>query len=327
MIYALRQLTGIAKFRPCLGAVLLAAAMATLLAATEARAEGLRLVDDSDQVVTLPAPAARIVSLAPHITESLFAVGAGAAVVGTVSYSDYPAAAASIPIVGSYDRISAEQVLALAPDLVIAWHNGNSPATIEYLRSLGLRVYVTNPLQLAAIPATLRDFSRLTGSAGESGKAGQTAADRFQRGLDSLAATFEDRAPVTVFYQVWDDPLLTINDHNMIADVIRLCGGVNIFRDAMPLHPVVSIEAVLRRDPQVIIASGMGEERPEWLNTWRDWPATAARNDHLHFIPPSLLQRHSIRILEGARQMCAHIDRVREASGQQVANTDTGSTP
>ena len=321
MIHALRSMTAIGKYPAWPGVILWA--MITLLATAGSRAESLRLVDESGEMVTLPAPAGRIVSLAPHITESLFAVGAGDAVVGTVSYSDYPAAAASIPIVGSYDRVNAERVLALAPDLVIAWHNGNSPATIEYLRSLGLRVFVTNPLKLADIPATLKDFSRLAGT----GATGLAVADRFQRELDSLAATFEDRAPITVFYQVWDDPLLTINDHNMIADVIRLCGGVNIFRDAMPLHPVVSIESVLRRDPQVIVASGMGEERPEWLNTWRDWPSTAARNNHLYFIPPSLLQRHSTRILQGARQMCAHIDQVREASGRRAANAKTHITP
>jgi iron complex transport system substrate-binding protein len=115
-----------------------------------------------------------------------------------------------------------------------------------------------------------------------------------------------------VFYQVWDDPLFTINDTHLISDVIRLCGGHNIFSDAIPLVPKISVEMVVRRDPQVIIASGMGEERPEWLDDWRKWKSLQAiQNNQLYFIHPDLLQRHTLRILSGTEQMCAFLDQAR----------------
>ncbi|MCK9504357.1 MAG: cobalamin-binding protein [Porticoccaceae bacterium] len=270
--------------------------------------------DNTGTTVLLKTPAQRIVSLAPHITESLFAIGAGNRIVGTVSYSDYPQEALKIPVIGGYNRINPETVVALQPDLVIAWREGNSPETIDHLRALGLTVFVTDPRRLNDIPNTLRDFSELTGMI----KTGYLAAQKFADGLQALHLEYEDKTPVSLFYQVWASPLMTINGDNLIADVITLCGGKNVFAHAIPTHPLVSTESVLHADPQLIIASGMGEERPDWLDAWREWPLRAARNHHLYFIPPSLLQRHSTRILNGAETMCAYIDGVRNFYARQV---------
>ena len=162
--------------------------------------------------------------------------------------------------------------------------------------------------QWSAIMRGDEAFAALAGRDAE----GAAAARAFRARLERLRAAHRDSAPVTVFYQVWNQPLLTLNDGHLIADVIRLCGGTNIFGDAAPLVPVVNTETVLRADPEVVIASGMGEERPDWVDEWRRWPSLrAARNGHLYFIPPSLLQRHAPRILDGAESLCRLLEQAR----------------
>ena len=280
----------------------------TLLVQAGPALTAIRVIDRQGQILTLDRPARRIVSLAPHITESLFAVGAGSAIIATVSHSDYPEAALAIPRVGSYDRINRESLVAMKPDLVIAWESGNGADLIDHLRALGLAVFVTEPRRLEDIAANLEAFAALAGRDAE----GAAAARAFRARLERLRAAHRDSAPVTVFYQVWNQPLLTLNDAHLIADVIRLCGGTNIFGDAAPLVPVVNTETVLRADPEVVIASGMGEERPDWVDEWRRWPSLrAARNGHLYFIPPSLLQRHAPRILDGAESLCRLLEQAR----------------
>ncbi|MFA5630098.1 MAG: cobalamin-binding protein [Porticoccaceae bacterium] len=281
----------------------------TLLAlAAVARAE-IRVVDDLGHELTLDRPATRVVSLAPNITESLFAVGAGGLIVATVNYSDYPEEALLIPQIGAFNRVNIESVVGYKPDLVLATHSGNGGEVIERLRALGLKVYAADPRRLEGIARNLSDFAALTGRGAE----GAAAADRFSARLGRLRATYAGAAPVTALYQVWNDPLTTVNDKHMIADLIRVCGGVNAFGEAIPLLPVISVEAVLKADPQVIIASGMGEERPDWVDQWRRWPSlTAVRDNHLYFIPPSLLQRYSVRILDGAEQMCGFLQQARQ---------------
>lgn len=273
----------------------------------------IRVVDDDGNTLVLDGPARRIVSLAPHITETLFAAGAGDKIVATVAHSDYPEAAGRIAIVGSYDRISRESVIAARPDLVIAWGSGNTPEVVESLRALGLNVFVSEPRTLAHIAKNLRDFAALAGRPEQ----GQAAAGRFNRRLEELRDTFSNGRPVTVFYQVWNEPLLTINDSNLISDVIHLCGGINVFADAIPRYPVVNLETVIGKDPAVIVASGMGEERPDWVENWRSWPGLqAARHSQLYFIPPSLLQRHSTRILDGAQRLCTYLRMARTTQQQ-----------
>ena len=283
--------------------------LALLCGCTHSEAADIRLTDDTGHEIRLERPARRIVSLAPHITETLFAAGAGDKVVATVSYSDYPEAAKALPEVGSYDRISLESLVATAPDLVLAWRSGNGDDVVRRLRQLGLTVYVSEPRRLVDIAATLRKYATLAGTS----STGEAAADAFERRLASLRQTYSHRAPVAVFYQVWNDPLLTLNGEHLISDVIRLCGGRNIFADARPLVPIANIESIVSADPEVIIASGMGEERPEWVDAWRRWPGLrAVKENHLYFIPPSLLQRHSPRILQGAERLCRFVATARE---------------
>ncbi|MAC33099.1 MAG: cobalamin-binding protein [Haliea sp.] len=277
------------------------------LLATAAAGE-IRLVDVTGHEVVLEAPAQRIVSLAPHITETLFAAGAGEKIVGTVASSDYPEAAKAIPQIGGYDRINRESLMAARPDLVLAWESGNGREVIAGLRALGVTVYVSEVRELDEIAGSLRAFATLAGTA----EAGHAAANAFDRRLATLRNTYSHRPPVTVFYQIWNSPILTLNGEHLISDVIRLCGGRNSFTDAIALVPKISLESILLRDPDVIVASGMGEEHPEWVDDWRRFPSLrAVQNQQLYFIPPSLLQRHSTRILDGAEQLCGFLEEAR----------------
>ena len=265
--------------------------------------------DGVDGTLVLEKPATRVVSLAPHLTEVVYAAGAGEQLVGAVSYSDYPEEARAIPRVGSYDSVSYETVLSLKPDLVLAWHEGNGEDVVTRLRSLGLNVYVSEPRALEDVAESLRVVGVLTGNE----QAANAAASRFMQQLNALRETYSSREPVTVYYQIWNEPLLTLNGDHLISDVVRLCGGRNVFADAMPLVSRISVESVLRANPQVIIASGMDKARPEWLDDWREWSAmTAVKNDQLYFIPPDILQRHTPRIIDGATLMCEKLQQARE---------------
>tara|TARA_Y100001934_G_scaffold185214_1_gene218746 strand:+ start:373 stop:1254 length:882 start_codon:yes stop_codon:yes gene_type:complete len=268
----------------------------------------IEITDDAENRIVLQQPANRIVSLAPHVTELLFAAGSGDAVVATVDYSDFPTAALDIPRVGNSQTISYETVVGLEPDLVIAWQSGNGSSVIARLKGLGLTTYTNEPRQLVDIPRSLRHFGVITGRR----SSGERAARAFERRYGTLRDKYSKQKPVTVFYQVWDSPLTTLNGEHLVSDAIRLCGGRNIFTDAIPLAPRVSLEAVIEANPHVIIASGMGEARPDWLDRWARWPQVRAVQDRrLFFIPPELLQRHTPRLLDGARQLCDFLQQAR----------------
>ncbi len=278
-----------------------------MMLATVAHAE-LVLTDDSGATVRLAAPARRIVSLAPHVTEVLFAAGAGERVVGTVDYSDYPEAAKRLPRVGGYSRLDLEAIAALKPDLVIAWLSGNPAAHVARLKELGVPIYFSQPNSIEDIARSLEQYGRLAGTEA----AADGAARVFRERLVRLRARYQGQAPVRVFYQIWKSPLSTVNDRQIISSVIRLCGGVNVFADLSSIAPVVSIESVLVANPEAIVASGMDQARPEWLDDWTRWTqVTAAARGNLFFIPPDIIQRHTPRLLDGAEQLCGHLDTAR----------------
>lgn len=281
-----------------------------LFVATGPVAQSLQVTDDLGNNVDLPEAAKRIVSLAPHVTEMLYAIGAGHQVVAGVSHSDYPEAAKSLPLIGTYTKINLELLLTLKPDLVVAWYSGNGPEQINKIKSLGLPLYVTNPEVPEDIAINLSNLGRLTGNTIKAEK----ARSAFIEELNQLRSTYSGRTTVTTFYQVWNNPLVTLNNHHLISQLISLCGGSNVFANLPNLATQISIEAVLAEDPEVIIASGMGEERPDWLNDWLDWPnLKAVKRGHLFFIPPDIVQRHSPRVLEGARLLCEQLEQARSA--------------
>jgi len=274
----------------------------------------IRVEDALGRQLVLKNPAVRIVSLAPHITEVVFAAGAGEQLVGAVSYSDYPEAAKDIPRVGSYDSVSLETLVALGPDLILAWRSGNGDEVVKRLESLGLTVYVDEPKTLEDVAQSLRVVGQLTGN----DDTANAAAQDFMDALLRLRETYSERETIGVYYQIWDEPLLTLNGDHLISDVVRLCGGSNVFADAITLVSRISVESVIRADPQVIIASGMDQARPQWLDAWRQWDSMqAVQNKQLYFVPPDLLQRHTPRIIQGAEILCRQLQQAREYYGER----------
>ena len=282
-----------------------------MLACLPARGE-IVVTDTSGVIVKLAAPAKRIVSLAPHITELLFAAGAGSRVVGTVDYSDYPPAARALPKVGGH-ALDLEAIVALKPDLILGWASGNAAASVARLRSLGLTVHLSEPNRIEDIAGELERIGILAGTAATA----NAAAKAFRQRYAKLTARYSQRPPVVVFYQIWKQPLMTVNGKQIISDAIRLCGGRNVFAQLPILAPTVTVEAVIAANPEAIVASGMGESRPEWLDDWRRWTTLAAvARDNLYFVPPDLIQRHTPRILDGAEQLCTHLEAARGKRGK-----------
>jgi iron complex transport system substrate-binding protein len=276
-------------------------------AMTGARAE-VEVKDDSGATIRLAQPARRIVTLAPHLVETVFAAGAGDKLAGTVEYSDFPAAAKKIRRVGGYSRLDLEAIAALKPDLIIAWQSGNAPAHVEKLRALGFTIYVSQPNRIEDIAAEIERIGVLAGTRAQA----DLAAKRFRDRLAGLQQRYSQRSPVRTFYQIWKQPLMTVGGQQIISSVIRLCGGDNVFESLATMAPTVTVEAVIAANPETIVASGMGESRPEWLDDWRRWASmTAVARDNLFFVPPDLIQRHTPRLLDGAEQLCRHLETTR----------------
>jgi iron complex transport system substrate-binding protein len=235
----------------------------------------------------------------------LYAAGAGDRLVGTVEYSDYPPEAKKVPRVGSYDRFDLEAVAALKPDLVLAWETGNNMAQVDKLKALGLTVYVSQP----NTHGKCRRPARTPRPAGRHRAGRQPAAERFRQRLAGLRAANAGKPKVRVFYQIWKSPLMTVGGPQIISDAIKLCGGENVFGHLKQMAPTVSVEAVLEANPEAIVATGMGDARPEWLHDWDKWTRmTAVQRGNLFHINPDIMQRHTPRILDGAEKLCAHLD-------------------
>jgi iron complex transport system substrate-binding protein len=264
------------------------------------------VIDDSGARLQLPQPARRIVSLAPHLTELLFSLELGERLVGVVEYSDYPPQARELPRVGGYQAADLERIIALQPDLVVAWQTGNHPGQLARLKAMGIPVFINEPRVLDDIGLTLQRLGVLTGRQ----ETAQRLVNEFTAGLERLRQSRQHARPVRVFYQIWDRPLMTINGQHLISDVIRLCGGSNVFADLPALAPVVGIEAVLAAAPEVIVIGGLDTLHQNWLADWRRWPGLpAVARNQLYTVNPDHLQRHSLRILQGAERLCEVLDR------------------
>ena len=270
----------------------------------------VQVSDDTGREVSLAQPAQRIVSLAPHVTELLFAAGAGEAVVGVVSHSDYPPEAARLRRVGDAGNLDVETIIALQPDLVVAWRSGNPSHLTERLIRFGVPVFYSEPRRLEDIATNLERLGRLAGR----GEVAAAAAEEFRTGTRRLAERYAHATSVRVFYQIWPKPLITVGGNHLITQIIRLCGGHNVFTDLDVLAAPVDREAVLALDPEVIIASGAANQRPPRLDRWRDWShLSAVKHEQLYSLPADLIQRNTPRVLEGARRLCGQLERARVA--------------
>ena len=290
-------------------------ALGPLLAGTLVSAASF--TDDAGRHLELERPAQRVVTLAPNLTEFVYAVGAGATLVGTVSLSDFPEAARAVPRVGDHQRLDIERILGLKPDLVLVWLHGNAGRELAQLEAAGLRLFYLEPKRLDEVPRALERVAELLGRT-ESGRA---QAQAMRRELDALRERHAAVAPVSVFYQVWSSPLMTLNHEHLVSDVITLCGGRNVFGALAPLVPQISNEAVVAADPEVMLsareaADGVDEplrktSDPAFATWSRFARLTAVRRGWLYTLPGDAISRQGPRIVSGARAVCAVLDEVR----------------
>ena len=291
----------------------------TLLGMALRAQAGIAVTDDTGAVVTLPAPAQRVISLAPHVTELLYAAGGGSKMVGAVSYSDYPPEAQQLPRVGDNKSLDLERIVALKPDLIVVWRHGNAQRQLDRLRDLHIPLFFSEPHRLDDIAVSLIKLGQLLGTASTA----DAAAAAYRRDLAALRAQYAKRPTVSVFYQVWEQPLMTLNGDHMVSDVIELCGGRNVFARLQPLVPTVSTEAVLAANPEAIVTAAPGATKPDTalpqLGAWRAWPRLAAvANNNLFAIDGDLINRPAPRIALGAKQLCEDLDLARSRIKQNA---------
>ena len=272
---------------------------------TSAAVAGISVTDNHGRVIDIAQPAQRVISLAPHVTENLYSVGAGDRIVGVASHSDFPAAAKQKPVIGDYQSFNLETIIALQPDLIIAWPGGNPHLPLQRVEQLGIPVYYSDPVEFADIPHNLRAFGFLM----QLPQAEQAAAG-FEAELKRLQQAYSGTAEVDVFYQLWNKPMLTINHSSMIDRVISLCGGRNLFHDHIEAIPRLSVESVLAVNPDVILT---GEDvGADWQQQWLLWQEmTATRNKQFYQLNEDLLYRPTVRLLSGAEQMCRVLEKTR----------------
>ncbi|MEO0316978.1 MAG: hypothetical protein RL404_655 [Pseudomonadota bacterium] len=290
-LHALR--CGLPLCRLVAGALLASPALATVT-----------VTDDGGHPLSLPRPAVRIVSLAPHATELLFAAGAGGKLVGVSEFSNYPPEAGKLPSIGSSMQLDIERIVSLKPDLIIAWQSGNNARQVARLRKLGYPVFDSEPRRLDDIARTLENFGTLAGS-----EQGRAAARDFRQRQQSLRKRYAGKAPVRVFYQIWPSPLMTLNDQHIGSDALAMCGAVNVFGQLPQLAPTISRESVVEARPEAIFSS---DERNEGWERWRSLPQIpAVRLDNLYRIDGAVMNRAGPRMLDAAEVLCRQIDAAR----------------
>ncbi|UCG97956.1 MAG: cobalamin-binding protein [Burkholderiales bacterium] len=287
-------------------ASLLAAAL--LLAAGIASA-AVQATDDAGARIVLAQPARRVVSLAPHLTEQLFAIGAGSRIVATTDFADYPEQARTLPRVARAHNVDLERVAAARPDLIVVWGSGFPPATLAALRRLGAPVYVDEPSSLDGIAASMLRLGELTAATDA-----ERAATAFRASVQRLRSRYAERRQVSVFYQVWPQPLMTLGGRHVLSEGLRTCGARNIFEALEPIAPQVSVEAVLAADPQMIVTAEPGGVDRGALDVWKRFPRQrAVAGGHLVTVDADRINRHTPRLAEELAVLCERIDAVRQA--------------
>jgi len=286
------------EYRPLALAWLLAG---LLLCASVAGAAAQSVSDDSGHTLTLPATPTRIISLAPGATEMLFAAGAGQRVIATVQYANEPAAAKQVPRIGDVVAVDMEKLVALRPEVVVVWPGGGNPAQIEEIGRLGIPLYRQQVNALADIPASIRRLGALAGTAATA----EQAARNIEARLAALSHMYEGGRHPSVLLQVWNHPIYTVGGTHLISDALRLCGARNVFGDLRDLGPAVDIEAVVARNPDIIVAAAPPGAGPEWLADWRRFTTLrAVRNDNLITFDDQRLTRLGPSVVSATEALC-----------------------
>jgi iron complex transport system substrate-binding protein len=268
------------------------------------------VTDDLGRSVAVARAPLRMVSLSPGATEMLFAAGAGAQVIATVEYSDEPPAARAVPRIGDAAAIDMERLVALRPDVVVAWPAGGNPAQRAKLGVLGLAIYDQQVERLSDVPGSLRRLGVLAGTQATA----ERAAASLEARLAALARTYSaggDRRRPTVLLQVWNRPIYTVGGKHLMSDALALCGARNVFADLPEPGPLVDIEAVIARNPDIIIAAAPPGEGSAWVADWQHFPALAAVRAHrVVAFEDQALSRLGPSVVDATEELCRTIARV-----------------
>ncbi|MGI9310193.1 MAG: cobalamin-binding protein [bacterium] len=278
--------------------------------ATPASAQ-ISVTDDAGRVVTLAQPARRIVSLAPHNTENLFTAGAGARIVAVGDHSDYPPQARQLPRVGSHAQINLEALLAYQPDLVVAWQTNTAlHDALARIEQWGIAVYYSEPRDFDDIIANIEELALLAGTTRI-----EPSPARLRETLARTRARFADAREQSVFYQVWSEPLITLNGDHYLSRALEICGARNAFAHLPFIAPRVSVEAVVQANPDIIITGAIPNDDDDAtadFARWRKWSSLdAVANDALIAVDSNAMHRHTARMILGVEKLCEQIDRVR----------------
>lgn len=282
--------------------------------------EVVRVMDDAGREITLAQPAHRIVSLSPHLTEMLFAINAGAQLVGADSYSTYPEAAKALRRVGDVYQLDWEALLGLKPDLIVAWQSGLPAPALARLTSLGFKVFLSEPTTVAQMLSNITRLGKLSGHRSEAAR--QVA--HLQAGFSRVKNEYQHKPMLTVYYEVWAQPPMTLAGDHIINELLSYCGGQNVFADLDGLAKTVSLESLAERQPDVILSSAVKsveKEQPAWRQSWQQrapW-LKAVEQGSLFLMPVDIVQRNGPRLLQAAQQVCAHLETVRSHSHQALA--------
>lgn len=250
----------------------------------------------------------RIIALAPHIVESLYDIGAGEQIIATVDYADYPEAALAIPRVGGYYGLNIEKIVELQPDLILAWQGGNRNVDIEQLLQLNLPVEFSRPEEISGVAEELRFLGQLTNRA----KQAEAVASQFETELAMIKRRYGNHSPVKVFYQLWSEPMMTVNKATWIHQLIEVCGAVNVFADNPTEYPQISVENVIVAQPELIITPQEKSDKPQPKIDWQKWQVIpAVKHNRFMVVDADLIHRFSRRMLIGLKDMCHKIDLVR----------------
>ena len=251
----------------------------------------------------------RIIALSPHAVEMLYAIGVGDQIVATVERADFPKEAKKIPRIGNYVGIQIEKLVALQPDLVVAWKGGNQKADLERIKSLGYKIYDSHPQSITEVNQNLIELGELLDVQEAAKKASQKMMDDYQ----AIINQYKDKPKVRAFYQLWHDPMRTVGPDNWVGSLMKDCGGDNIFAEAKAGYPLVSFESILVKNPESIIiphhSGAIGAKKDIWAN-WKN--IQAVKNNQLHTIDGNVILRSSPRAIEGLVLLCKAIDKARK---------------
>ena len=271
--------------------------------------------DDLGSTVDVARPPLRIVSLTPGATEMLFAAGAGAQLIATVEYSSEPPAARAVPRIGDVAAIDLERLVALRPQVVIAWPAGGNPAQRAKIAALGIPLYQQQVARLSDLPGSLRRLGVLAGTEAVAGQAAAALEARLEALERTYAAPVAGRPRPTVLLQVWNRPVYTVGGRHLMSDALGLCGARNVFADLPEPGPLIDTEAVIARNPDIILAAAPPGEGAAWVADWQRFPSLAAvRNHRVVAFENQALSRLGPSVLDGTEELCRTIARVSRGS-------------